>query len=192
MKKEELRKLCLEKRQKMMPEERDILSQRISKLFFQKVFAIDYSNIHIFLPIAKYNEVNTWMIIEELKTKKPPVRIVISKSNMASGQMINYFYDPAHRLVENKWGIPEPETGELCDNLSIDLVLVPLLAFDRRGQRIGYGKGFYDRFLKSCREDALKIGLSFEGPVEQIDDADENDVLLDSVVTPDRVYWFKK
>ncbi len=75
---------------------------------------------------------------------------------------------------------------------SIDWVLVPLLAFDRRGHRVGYGKGFYDRFLAGCRSDARKIGLSLFAPVVAIDDIGSQDVALDAVVTPDRVWTFGK
>jgi 5-formyltetrahydrofolate cyclo-ligase len=191
MKKDELRKLYLQKRKLMTPEERTFLSKRIVNLFFKRLYSKNLAHIHLFLPIHKLNEVDTWLIVEEFKEKKLPTKLVISKSDMKSGLMTNYFFNPQDRLLENKWGIPEPVTGEICDNVWIDLVLTPLLAFDRKGHRIGYGKGFYDRFLQSCRQDALKIGLSYDGPVESIEDTGENDISLDCVITPNKLYWFK-
>jgi 5-formyltetrahydrofolate cyclo-ligase len=66
----------------------------------------------------------------------------------------------------------------------IDVVFVPLLAFDKNGNRVGYGKGFYDNFLAKCREDVIKIGLSFFEPEEIIDDVFKTDIRLDYCVTP--------
>ena len=70
------------------------------------------------------------------------------------------------------------------------MVLVPLLAFDRLGHRVGYGKGFYDRFLASCRPGTTKIGLSLEAIGRQVGDVHEGDVVLDYVITPSEVIAF--
>jgi 5-formyltetrahydrofolate cyclo-ligase len=192
MKKQEIRKKYLEKRKQLGPEERTLMSRRIAGFFFDQIYNENFGHIHLFLPINKFNEVDTWVFVEEIKAKELPVKIVISRSDLESGQMTNYLLNSQTRLVENKWGVPEPETGELCDNLLIDMVLVPLLAFDMKGHRIGYGKGFYDRFLRTCRKDALKVGLSYEGPVGLIEDSGENDVALDCAITPEKIHWFKK
>jgi 5-formyltetrahydrofolate cyclo-ligase len=64
------------------------------------------------------------------------------------------------------------------------------LCFDLRGFRVGYGKGFYDRFLKKCRADCKKIGLSFFEPVKEISDIEEFDVALNFAVTPQEIYNF--
>lgn len=190
MDKKELRKAYLEKRKRMPPEERALKSRLIANLFFEQIYSEQYENIHLFLPIMKFHEIDTWVIVDELTRQKSPSKIVISRSDTGSGLMTNYYYNPAERLVENKWGIPEQETGELCDTMKIDMVLIPLLVFDRKGHRAGYGKGFYDRFLKECRHDALKVGLSFEPPVDEIDDAAGHDIRLDLAITPDEIYYF--
>ena len=65
------------------------------------------------------------------------------------------------------------------------LVLVPGVCFDQTGHRVGYGKGFYDRFLKTCRPGCLKVGLSYFEPVDPIDDVHDGDVRLDFIVTPE-------
>jgi 5-formyltetrahydrofolate cyclo-ligase len=70
------------------------------------------------------------------------------------------------------------------------MIIIPLLAFDEKGYRVGYGKGFYDRYLKECREDCLKIGLSYFEAVPSVDDAAEFDVPLDFCITPQRTYVF--
>ena len=70
------------------------------------------------------------------------------------------------------------------------MVLVPLLGFDERGHRVGYGKGFYDRFLAECNPKIQKIGLSLFEPVAQIDDTSDFDIPLDACITPNRIWYF--
>jgi 5-formyltetrahydrofolate cyclo-ligase len=69
-------------------------------------------------------------------------------------------------------------------------VFIPLLAFDKSGHRVGYGAGYYDRFLSKCKPDCLKVGLSFFEPVDEISDADEFDVKLNHCVTPSKIWTF--
>ncbi len=94
------------------------------------------------------------------------------RSDMQTGEMNHYLWKTNTVLVKNKFGIPEPDHGDVISPENIDLVFVPLLAFDRHGQLVGYGKGMYDRFLKQCRPDVRTIGLSLFEPVLQIEDAD--------------------
>ena len=72
----------------------------------------------------------------------------------------------------------------------IEVVFVPLLGYDLKGNRVGYGKGFYDRFLSECKPETLKIGLSFFEPEELITDVFVEDVKLDYCVTPKETYQF--
>jgi 5-formyltetrahydrofolate cyclo-ligase len=106
--------------------------------------------------------------------------------------MQHFLWEPQTTLIKNKYGIPEPENGMLISPADIDLVFVPLLAFDKTGQRVGYGKGMYDRFLSECRPETITIGLSMFEPVEKITDTDSLDVPLHKVITPATVYHFQK
>jgi 5-formyltetrahydrofolate cyclo-ligase len=92
--------------------------------------------------------------------------------------------------VINRYGILEPSNGEIVDPLAIDIVMIPLLAFDQLGYRVGYGKGYYDRFLCKCRRDVIKIGFSFFEAEPVIKDIDNYDVPLNYCITPLRVYEF--
>jgi 5-formyltetrahydrofolate cyclo-ligase len=74
----------------------------------------------------------------------------------------------------------------------IDAIIVPLLCFDARGFRVGYGKGFYDKFLSECRTDCLKIGFSYFAPVAEISDAQDFDVKLDYCITPEEIFDWRK
>lgn len=143
---------------------------------------------HIFLPIKKQNEVDTELILHLLSGKDK--NILLSKSDFGSGEMTHFLLTDNTKIVLNPNGIPEPTGGiEIADE-KIDVVFVPLLCFDESGNRVGYGKGFYDRFLAKCRPDALKIGLSFFEAVEPWEDVFESDIKLDFCVTPDKVYGF--
>ena len=94
-------------------------------------------------------------------------------------------------IKKNNYNIPEPVDGiEILDD-KVEVVFIPLLAFDALGNRVGYGKGFYDRFLAKCKPETIKIGLSFFEASAKITDVYESDVRLDYCVTPERVYEFQ-
>ena len=99
-----------------------------------------------------------------------------------------FIFEEGQPVTLNAFGIAEPQDTYPVDPLAIDLVLVPMLAFDRQGNRVGYGKGYYDRFLPRCRPDCLKVGLSFFGPVDLISDVHPGDVRLDLCITPEHIY----
>jgi 5-formyltetrahydrofolate cyclo-ligase len=96
----------------------------------------------------------------------------------------NIYFEGLHQLKKNKWGILEPEQGVPTPTEKIDAVIVPLLAFDEKGHRVGYGKGFYDRFLAQCRKNCQRIGISFFSAATLIEDIDENDIQLTSCINP--------
>ncbi|WP_343488203.1 5-formyltetrahydrofolate cyclo-ligase [Allomuricauda sp. d1] len=145
------------------------------------------SYYHIFLTIAKSKEVDTEPIITLLQARDKD--IVLSKV-VGKQSLKNYLLTDGTILKKNKWQIPEPVDGIEVPEHKIDIVFVPLLAFDKKGQRVGYGKGFYDTFLRKCRADVLKIGLSFFEAEEHIEDVEENDVPLNYCVTPKKIYEF--
>ena len=95
------------------------------------------------------------------------------------------------KIKKNEYNIPEPISGLSVPNEMIDVVFVPLLAYDKQGNRIGYGKGFYDKFLSECKPKVVKIGLSFFEPEEIIEDVYQNDIKLDFCVNPEQIINFK-
>ncbi len=144
--------------------------------------------IHTFLPITGQNEPDMWSFITNIRVYCPDVHIVVSRSEQKDRSMKHFLLADNVVLEENAWGIVEPVDGETIAETQLDVVLVPLLVVDKTGNRIGYGKGFYDRFLAKCRPDCLKIGVSLFEPVEKIDDVDPLDVPLDIVITPNFIY----
>lgn len=148
----------------------------------------NWSFYHIFLSITEHKEVNTQCILNILSGKDK--NIVISKTDFENLQMHHYLLLDSTVIKKNSWNIPEPVDGITILPTQIDVVFVPLLAFDLQGHRVGYGKGYYDKFLSECRPDTLKIGLSFFEAEHQIQDVYPTDIPLDYCVTPHQIYSF--
>lgn len=181
MTKAEARKIYLEKRLALT----DAAYQQLNFQLYQQFFThIDLSFIrclHIFLPIESKREPDTWPIIDRIRREFPHVRLSIPK--VAGDQLENINFEGLHQLKKNKWGIFEPQQGVPTPVEKIDMVIVPLLAVDVQGHRVGYGKGFYDRFLASCRPDCQRIGVSCEEPCEALEDINNNDIRLTHCLT---------
>jgi len=150
----------------------------------------DKKYYHLFLTLVEQKEVHTDFILNILGGKDKEV--VVSRSDFETMTMVHYLLTDGTRLVKSAYGIPEPVEGIEVPSKKIDVVFVPLLAFDKQGQRVGYGKGFYDRFLNECREDVISVGLSFFEAESEPIEANETDVPLGYCVTPERVYSFMR
>ena len=148
----------------------------------------DKSFYHVFLTIAEHKEINIDYILNILAGKDK--HTVVSKSNFETINLENYLLTDSTTIKPNHWGIPEPVDGITIENSKIDVVFVPLLCFDKKGHRVGYGKGFYDNFLNDCKPDTIKIGLSLFEVEDAIEDIHVSDVPLNFCVTPLKVYQF--
>jgi len=148
----------------------------------------DKTYFHLFLTIEELNEIDTEYILQILMGKDK--EIVISKTIFEERRMLHFLLTENTKIKKNAQNIPEPLNGIEVPAYKIDVVFVPLLAFDLDGNRVGYGKGFYDNFLSQCRKDVIKVGLSFYEAEEKIEDVSPLDIRLDFCVTPDRVYGF--
>lgn len=187
MLKKELRQKYKELRQNLSTTEIENLSLVIANEIL-KLPIWDKTYFHVFLPIEEQKEVNTEFILHLLSGKDK--EIVISKSDFATREMTHFLLTDNTRIQKNEYNIPEPVDGLEVPDTKIDVVFVPLLAFDKKGNRVGYGKGFYDKFLSQCKPETIKIGLSFFGPEEVIEDVFETDILLDYCVCPNGIYEF--
>ncbi len=186
MTKSELRKQALQQRNSLSEKDCAVLSQKLLEGFK----TLDFSNIksvHVFLPIVIKKEPNTFLIIDWLRESHPEIEIIVPKADFASNLMSHHTYEGKGDLLNNHFDIPEPTSGKLS-LASPDMVIVPLLAFDKKGYRVGYGKGFYDRFLQNLS--AQKIGLSFFDAVTEINDVHLHDVRLDKCITPNGIMEF--
>ena len=143
---------------------------------------------HLFLTIVEQKEIDTEYILQILAGKDK--EIVVSKCEFATLGMTHYLLTDNTKIKKNSYNVPEPIDGLEVPDAKIDVVFVPLLAYDKQGNRVGYGKGFYDNFLSKCKPETIKIGLSFFPPEEKIEDVSANDVKLDFCVTPEEVISF--
>ena len=186
MLKSEIRKQALKDRLKLSDSEHETLNNgllnQFSKLDFSAV-----KTLHIFLPIEEKKEPNTFLLVEWLVRNHPQIKIIVPKADFETALMTNHEYLGKHDLQKNLYHILEPQKGTIHQG-EVDLVLIPLLAFDRYGFRVGYGKGFYDRFLENIN--AQKIGLSLSPAIAKIDDINEHDIRLDFCITPTETIKF--
>ncbi|MEP7231383.1 MAG: 5-formyltetrahydrofolate cyclo-ligase [Ginsengibacter sp.] len=189
MTKTEIRKVYKEKRKEISGKEIEIWTDLIL-INFQKIDLPFLSCIHSYIASQKLYEVETLHLVEFLQFKNPGIKVVVPKIDIVSGKMEHFHFEDDMELIDNFFGIAEPKDGNKISPAEIELVLIPLLAFDKKGYRVGYGKGFYDKFLSECRKDVLKIGLSFFESEEQIADVNQFDIPLNYCVTPQRIYDF--
>ena len=187
MNKDQLRKLYIQKRKALSDVEFKQLNKAVVDNFFKGVDLSNIKVLHTFLPIEKNREVNTWLIINKIKSDFPNIKVSVPRINNQSAMIESFYYEKAEQLELNMWDIPEPKQGMPTDINDVDMVLVPLLAFDRQGNRVGYGRGFYDKFLATCPERASKVGLSLFDPVKEIEGMSNYDVPLDMAVTAEKV-----
>ena len=163
----------------------DASLQLANKALALPVWDLTYFHIYLHSPLKK--EPDTQPLITLLQGKDKEV--VIPKIT-AENQLDHFLLTDSTTLKPNKWGIPEPVGGIQVPISGIDVVFLPLLSFDHKGHRVGYGKGYYDRFLSGCREDVIKIGLSLFEAVDEISDIGEFDVPMDYCITPEKIYSF--
>ena len=186
MLKGELRKVYKLKRSSLTNTE--ILSLEIAN----KTLEIDIWNLqnyHVFFPIEKHKEVDSKLIIQIAQGKDK--NVILPKLNLESKTIDSFLLTDSTPMKTNHLGISEPFNGIQINNNQIDLVFVPLLAFDNFGHRVGYGGGYYDKFLSKCPR-AIKVGLSYFDPINKIEDINSKDIKLDYCITPNKVYKFSE
>lgn len=184
MTKQELRKVYLQKRKALSEAEYGQLNFKVYQNFFTNIDLSFVHVLHTFLPIHSKREVDTWLIIDRIRREFPNVRVSTPKVNSQTGVFDSFYFEGLHQLATNEWGIQEPRQGIPTEPEKVDVVLIPLLAYDKNGHRVGYGKGFYDKFLSTCRPDCTKIGLSLFEAEERIDGVAEFDIRIDQCITP--------
>lgn len=189
MTKKELRELYKGKRLHL--DTRDRL--RYDDLMLLQFQQFDYADIHTVLtywPMPGTAEPNTHLFSGYLRHMIPGLVIAYPKTDIATHNLEALVINEDSVYLVNQWGITEPKEGIPIDPEDIDLVFVPMLVCDQQGHRVGYGKGFYDRFLARCRKDAVRIGFSYFEPIEQITDTGQFDVPLTYCITPQATYEF--
>jgi 5-formyltetrahydrofolate cyclo-ligase len=181
MTKKELREKYKLLREELDQTSVDVLSKACFSIFF-KNFHFQGKNIGIFLPITSKKEPNTFLLFSEFSTEN--INYYAPKIDELSDEMKFYSISNSDQIEFGLYKIPEPVTGKKIEFSALEIILIPLLCFDAEGNRVGYGKGYYDKLLENSPKDLLKIGVSLFNDPEQIDDINSNDIALDFCITP--------
>lgn len=176
------RNLYKEKREKLNSTEREKLSSYICEQFLSN-FKDKGTCFHVFKKMDKFHEINTDKIIEGLLRSNKNVVLPKMKGKNLLSCKINFNQD----YSINRYGVKEPNPCNEVPMDMIDIVILPMLICDVKGYRLGYGGGFYDRFLSSSK--ALKIGINFFEPVERLP-IENYDIPIDYLITPKKLYKF--
>lgn len=189
MDKKTARRIYREKRQQLSSAERQKMDDLIL-IQFQQLSLPALQNVLSYQPLSIHHEPETQLCSRYLSFRHPGLQVCYPRTNPLDWTMQAIATDEETEFELAAYSLIEPVGGAVIDPARIDLVLVPMLLCDRQGQRVGFGKGCYDRFLAACRPDCIKVGLSYFDPIEKIDDWDEFDVPLNFSVTPGSVYVF--
>jgi 5-formyltetrahydrofolate cyclo-ligase len=188
--KKELRSIYKEKRLAIPSTEKlkldDLMLLQFQQLYFDEAAEV----LLTYWPMANMSEPNMLLYTSYLRHTVPNLQIAYPVADFATGQMKAVLIDEDTVYTTNTHGITEPKEGLVIQPDEIDIAFVPLLACDGDGIRVGYGKGFYDRYLRQCRQDIISIGFSYFEPVDKIEDANEFDVPLNYCITPQNIYEF--
>lgn len=187
MKKSEIRSNVKAKRNFLSQSEVDLFSEKCFRQLLNK-FNFKDKNIGLFFPIKKFNEPNTFLFFDKLIVSG--ANIYAPKSDFTTNTMEFHLIKSINDLQINQFGIPEPKFDNKVDSKELHFIMIPLLAINKMGYRVGYGKGFYDRFLLYCGENTLKIGINLLSDILEIEDISPNDIPLDYCVNPKSIICF--
>ncbi len=177
-----LRRELLEKRNNLGPQYWSDKSNRIIKSLKNLQVFKQAEIIHCYVSMNQRNEVNTHPLIQDLLTEGK--RVLVPITGFETGELKHTELNTFDELVPNKWGVLEPE-NYMVSTQEPDVIVIPLLAADSQFNRLGYGKGFYDRFLKTTN--ATKIGLLFDDFLMDNIPVDYFDEKLDILITDKKI-----
>lgn len=176
MDKQTLRAEIKRRHKECLPEERHQWSKEICEHLCTMEALINSSVVMAFYPLD--DEVDILPLLRHLHEKGKTILLpeVTSKTSM-----VLRHYSPEAEMISGALGTQVPKTSIYTDYSKIDTVLVPGVAFDKQGHRMGRGKGYYDRFLQMLPEKSIKIGVCFPYQIVEYVPTEEHDVMMDYV-----------
>ena len=190
MNKKELRKIYKEKRKAILPKDKLKMDDLMLIQFQQLYFEASVKTLLTYWPMATMNEPNMQLYTSYLRHTIPNLQIAYPVADFSTCSMQAWLINEKTVYHTNSFGVTEPREGTAISADKIDIVFVPLLACDKSGCRVGYGKGFYDKYLAKCHQAIISIGFNYFDPVDNIDDANDFDVPLNYCIMPERIYEF--
>lgn len=189
MNKQELRKKYLQQRTEISSKQK-LLFDDMLLLQFQQLNFSGINSLLTYWPIAQYNEPNTHLFSSYLRHHIPQLQIAYPVCNFENDTMQAVEINEETVYITNKYGIAEPKFGSAINPQQFDLIFVPLLTCDVNGNRVGFGKGFYDKYIAQCNSNVVTMAFNYFEPVAQIDDINDNDIPLCYCITPYKIYEF--
>lgn len=184
--KNDLRERVLPQRKEIPEDEwlkksKAILSSLTDTDFFEEA-----NVVHTYVSMNERREVNTDELIQELFESEK--KVVVPITNFSEHSLNHVELRSFGELITNKWGVRDPEVKENeVQAEELDLIIIPMAAADRKGNRLGYGQGFYDRFLKQT--EGFKVGLIFSDFLFDEIPAEDFDIKLDVIITEDELIY---
>lgn len=180
MNKKELRKIMIEKRDNIYKEEKAVMDKNIIFSLKEKEFYKNSKNIFIYLGFG--SEIDTMSYIQDFINDGK--HIFIPRTDIKTKNMEAVEITSLDGLKENKYGILEPNDNkeEFYKN-NLDLIILPGVAFDHSGRRIGYGGGYYDRYLEDIDKRIIKVALIYDFQLLENVPAEEHDIKADYIIT---------
>ncbi len=155
-------------------------SKAAAECFIKSEIYKKAETIMLYMPLG--NETDTSEIIRAAFADRK--RIVLPVTDGETGIITPFFYDKDTVLEKGGFSVTEPKNARLAEKSDIDVVIVPGIAFDESGARVGFGKGCYDMFLAGMT--AVKVGYCYEFQLCEKISADEHDIKMDCIVTEKR------
>jgi len=189
MQKEQARKIYKQRRNVLSDAER-AKADDLMLIQFQKIELPHIDHLLSYWPIEENNEPNTHLFNGHVEFRNPAIKFLYPKTDFEQQEIAAIEVNADTAFQKNRWNIHEPLDGTITDAIVIDMVFVPLLIFDKQGCRVGYGRGFYDKYLQQCRPECLKVGFCYFEPIDVIEGTREFDVPLNLCITPNNAYVF--
>ncbi|MEN8433235.1 5-formyltetrahydrofolate cyclo-ligase [Clostridium septicum] len=184
MKKKELRNRVLEFRNDLSKEEKCKKDNKILRALLDSELYKNSNNIFVYINYG--SEINTKEFINiAIKDRK---KIFVPKIIKELKEMKAVQITSLNNLMEDNYGILEPNSFEgSIEKDKLDLIIVPGVVFDLKGNRIGYGGGYYDRYLSEIKLNSNRVALAYELQIKNSIDVDEYDINVNYIITEDRI-----
>jgi 5-formyltetrahydrofolate cyclo-ligase len=157
---------------------------------FQHIDFSDFQSLFSYWPMENHSEPNVELMARYLRLMIPDIQIAYPVIDSTDLSMKAILTNENTVFKTNEWGMTEPIGETIILPQKLQLIFIPLLTFDKRGFRVGFGKGYYDRYLANCQMETVKVGFSYFEPIDQISDTNQFDVPLNYCITPQHIYEF--
>jgi 5-formyltetrahydrofolate cyclo-ligase len=189
MTKNQLRILYKNKRNEISATEKSKLDDLLL-IQFQQFDLSGIQSLFSYWPMEEHSEPNVELMARYLRVMIPEIQVAYPVINVSEISMKAILTNEFTEFKANHWGTIEPIGESILKPQEINLIFIPLLIYDKKGFRVGYGKGYYDRFLENCKKETVKIGFSYFEPIDHISDTNQFDVPLNYCITPQHIYEF--